>query len=322
MEILPVASKEKFTWPSVSCSFIRTSSPKNNNSFFHAMNTVMKDFRESNDDKEEFIKDQRQWLFDQINIQDWWTIQQGQFALLQLSQIFIVWLSCLFDGTMANFEEDEEDTSLSCLGTEEVKNWKPILEVIALKYETFGDIWKVMFPPLFIRKEFISHWVEQCPLETTATNYADIFKNHLLETSHRHVLDFFKKYPKFSQHQRQQVIQTTESILCELYKKLVPYVFDLHRRQILMDTKKIKMETIMGISPYLPYDILFLNAETREVFADTRGWFLSEENPVIILLYYPSISHYENCGQLSGQSKICRVFSSDNEWIQYLRSEV
>jgi hypothetical protein len=89
------------------------------------------------------------------------------------------------------------------------------------------------------------------------------------------------------------------------------------------------MDTIFAVTPYLPFEIIFLHAEREEVYFDTLSISSQlqkrheDEKEVVVLLYYPDC-HFENIGRIvksdDGKQKIVRLFSSKDDFIVQLRN--
>jgi len=315
-------------------SLIRTGSCNDGSCFFYSLNTAFKEFRDATEEeKKDFIMNQRRTLSEQLLESDWMNVQQGHLAFLQI--IFTL-RSLFFILHFLHKSEMEQQclvTPKDGKMTEQMETWKEEWKSLLQEPHAFS-LWVTCFPIEYLDQDFLSEWNQQLSPKTTITKEM-IFRT-LLSLIEQRCQDVFETMEE--KGKQTEIDGTMKECmvngLCDLWKlileKCIQQTFSQQKKRIETYSTWVDMDTILCILSYLPYQVIFLHADTEQVYFDTSSLSQNhvkdneEEEEVIVLLYYPDC-HFENIGKVvvheNNRQKIIRLFTSQDSFIQCLRTQ-
>ena len=334
MRILPAEEKERFSM-SVDSNLIRTGSVADGACFFYSMNLAFRDFREATaEEKKEFIENQRTTLAEELSLEDWMSINDGHFCFLQLlytirNAIFI--LHYLASGKSSSSDKERW-----------IADWGDCVE------DDSFEIWTQFFPLQMVDNELFNSWHNQLSQSKKIT--LELISSSLKELCSQHLDKRLENFGK--QEEKNSLKEGMYEFWANLVSKCIHKSLFLQKQRIANYSTWADMDTILSISPYLPYHLIFIHAESKEIYFDTTTISgispkveqddhdekvdkvdkddkdekddkenEKDEKEVVLLLYYPDC-HFENVGRIvaneDGKQKIIRVFPNDS-FIQKLR---
>jgi len=340
MRILPPDEKERFSI-SFDSNLIRTGSNSDGACFFYSMNLAFRDFREASlEEKKEFIENQRRTLAGELTLGDWMSINHGHFCFLQL---LYTMRNCIFVlNYLGSGKANPHDKQRW------VADWGAFLE------EDSFEIWLRLFPVEIVDNELFNNWHNH--LSTSKVITIDSISSSLKELCGKHMDKLFDspswKHDLLTDEQKESLKEGMYEFWGKLLSQCISKSLLLQKQRIETYHTWADMDTILSITPYLPYDLIFIHSESKDVYFDTRN-ISSEtgqngqngrqeqnnispsldgsvedetldpsEREVVILLYYPDC-HFENVGRIvnneDGKQKIIRVFQNDDDFVRELR---
>lgn len=331
---------------------VRTGTPGDGDCFFHALNVALKGFREMGDaERTAFVSEQRRRLAEEFQRADWIQVQSGQLALLQISQVLRLFLCVLSQGSDCDewalpAELADEDNPFLEYVAEHQDRWGSVIAKWIEDSDGLLEIWSMLFPHSDDAEELVANWVQNCPtdFDTKGNGHGDIWKlfrktwQDVVVTATKERIQSFnddisvsrdKDVDHIDEEMTQVICTAVGDAAKELIELCAQQTFEQMRLRIAECGHWVDVDLVMAMYPYLPYDIIFVRADTQEVFADTASWSSPDETEgsarnVLVMLYFPD-SHFENLGQFSSspndpRQKLVRVFPPDNEFVRFLRA--
>jgi hypothetical protein len=218
------------------------------------------------------------------------------------------------------------------------------------------EIWTQFFPLHMVDNELFNSWHNQLSQSKKIT--LELISSSLKELCSRHLdkrLDNFGSKEGLKQEEKNSLKEGMYEFWANLVSKCIHKSLFLQKQRIANYSTWADMDTILSISPYLPYHLIFIHAESKEIYFDTTTISgisskdekddkdekdekddkddkenekdekdeKDDEKEVVLLLYYPDC-HFENVGRIvaneDGKQKIIRVFPNDS-FIQKLRNK-
>jgi hypothetical protein len=313
--ILPPDEKEKFSTP-LDANLIRTGSLADGACFFYSMNLAFRDFRDASvAEKKDFIENQRKTLADELVMEDWFGINKGHFCFLQILYTLRNCIFVLHYLASGNAKEADKERWMA--------DWGDIVGD-----DTF-DIWVRFFPVQKVDNDLLNKWhneISNAPVispELLVTSLRNVCSSHMDEVLEKWKGDTLTEQEKVS------IKNGMYGFWEKLLQRCISKALYLQKLRVGTYNTWADMDTILSTTPYLPYDVIFIHAESKEVYFDTMSMSqkplpTETEREVVVLLYYPDC-HFENIGRIisneEGKQKIIRMFSNKDEFIKKLREK-
>jgi len=306
---------------------VRTGAPTDGNCFFHAMNVASKSFREmSMQERRKWIEDQRRDLARRMQRDTWLATQGGQLALLQMSQVLRLVLCAVADPEQDLATEVHEDNSFLRFVVDASSQWLPAVDAWTAEHEPLQEIWSILFGTQEQQEELVRRWVDQC-----GTNELDldVMKTQWQEVVRTESLAAMKGSGDVDRTVRQHVAVCLAKAAAGLLAIVEQQTFALLQRRVQTFGEWTDVDMIMSMHHLLPYDVLFVQRDSRDVFADTGSWHGKSDadasRPVLLLLHFPN-AHFENIGKMlppdgDGKQRLVRVFAPDDPLVVALRQQ-
>ena len=306
---------------------VRTGSSSDGSCFFHSLNLAFREFRDANDEeKREFIDHQRRLLASQLDTTEWMTLNQGHFASVQVLQtlrscIFVLHSVLQYNGPF----DEKDDSSAASMLIAWKKEWDPVIKHSAI------DIWSRLFPFEYVDLQLLGDWHNSLSQNDLVT--IENMREVLLDLSNKRteeVLHPLLVAGQLREDEAQGITSGVRELWSVIFDHSIFKTLDMLRKRIADVSTWVDMDVVLALAPYLPYDLIFLHAETLEVYFDTvmvsrRQTRPEDEQEVILLLYHPDC-HFESLGRVvanptTKRTKIVRVFSSRDPFILRLRKQ-
>lgn len=327
MSVLFLPPDERQRWgDDAQFELVRTGAPTDGNCFFHAMNIATKSFRDMGmQERRTWIEDQRRELARRMQRGTWWTTQRGQLALLQMSQMLRLLLCAAADPAHDLTTEIHEDNSFLRFVVDASAQWLPAVEKWIADHAPLQEIWSILFGAQEQQEELVRRWVDLCGADDLGF---DVIQTQWQEVVRTESLAAMKGSGDVDRTVRQHVAACLAKAAAGLLALCEQQTFALLQRRVETFGEWTDVDMIMAMHHLLPYDVLFVQRDSRDVFADTGSWHdrdhIVTSRPVLVLLHFPN-AHFENVGKMlppdgDGKQRLVRVFAPDDPLVLALRA--
>lgn len=258
MRILPPDEKERFSI-SFDSNLIRTGSNSDGACFFYSMNLAFRDFREASlEEKKEFIENQRRTLASELTLSDWMSINHGHFCFLQL---LYTMRNCIFIlNYLGSGKANPHDKQRW------IEDWGKFIQ------EDSFEIWLRFFPVEYVDNELFNNWhnhLSECKVITIES-----ISSSLKTLCGKHMDKLFEssswKRDLFTEEQKISLKEGIYEFWGKLLSQCISNSLSLQKQRIETYHTWADMDTILSITPYLPYDLIFIHSESKDVYFDTQ----------------------------------------------------
>ncbi|MAI15332.1 MAG: hypothetical protein CMM15_15105 [Rhodospirillaceae bacterium] len=279
---------------------LRTGIPKNNNSFFYSLFYFSLDFRNMNqDEKNEFILDQRQSIIDSISKENYF--RECETILPQVMDSFRLILY-RFDTIL----EDNEIQSHYKMDTQKLKILNELISKNVFDQE--------ILQPLEERFNTDIHTIEDFERE---------FYIVVSDQVRREIESIEREIP-ITDHIHSEKKERIVTVLMNTYKALFPYVFEncfeTFKDGFKSNDNWLNIDDVIFLlqNCNFPVNVFLVDANTGYPYQ--YEYDFDDKKDTILLLYFNDY-HYEILGQKI-KNKLCRNFDANQMVVQGLRKTV
>jgi len=321
IDILNLNENKPFVSKILNTELIRTGSNSSGSCFFYAIYTPFKEFRILNEEqKMEYIKQKREDLADQINLEEWFSIQNGNVAFLQI-----------------------------------IENMRKIIHVIKelildesnSKYLTQYNADKLSFEILFtlldpkeIENEILPQWDIECSnkkenefIESIKNSWYNIYKNKIQKSIDNLEKKLDSNFPKMDIEKKLKIIQKLSMLSYPIFDFVTSKALSDFKEDIKNPEKWLNIFIFNSVLQFLnmKVNILIIDSETGMPYEGMKLIYKKDSfdnnYPFIVILYFKEI-HFETLGKkvtVNNKTIINRLFKKDDPFIitylTYLENE-
>ncbi|NDE13533.1 hypothetical protein EBZ80_01205 [bacterium] len=311
MQFLEPNKTDVYPTKVLSTELVRTGTDSSGSCFFYAVMQAFKSFRELDEERrEDHIRRAREELAGKIGQEDWFTIQNGTMAFLQIIEMMRRMIH-----TIPEILEKQEE--------------------FLQKYDVNGRAVRILFlllDPATVEREVLPLWDMECSkasregrsfIEDVREKWFDIYKTKIQKL----ILDLEKKVdpsvPKMPEEQRQRVIQKLSLLSYPIFEFIVNEAHKAFLQEIRDPNKWLNLFIFLSVQKFmdLKVNVLLLDASTGMPYEGQRLIFKKKdfENDLnfVVLLYHKDM-HYESLGRRieeNGRVMIKRIFRRNDPFI-------
>jgi hypothetical protein len=306
MEFLKTNENGSFQTNILNMELIRTGTIKNGSCFFYSLFYPFQYFRKMSElKKNEFIKEKRKELADKIDLDGWFSLQNGNIAFIQITQT----LNKIIHSIPSFLYNHKE--SLSCN------------DVVCL------EILFTLLNPSTIEKEILPVWDIQCSqinmsgscmLEVIKQEWNEIYKKKITEKINEIEKNLSKEVDKMSEEKKNATIIKLANISNTIFDFVANYTLNEFKNEIEDVSKWINVFTLYSIvhAMDVKMNILLIDSETGTIYDGMKLFYKKEmfnnDYPYVLILYFKQM-HFECLGRkYINNDKTCinRLFKKDD----------
>lgn len=313
LDFLQVNETKPYSTSVLNTELIRTGTDPSGSCFFYSLYYPFKEFRElSNDERKVYIENKRMELANKIHFEEWFLIQNGNIAFLQIIETMRVIMHSIPKLLLDNQEYFE----------------KYDVNPIAI------DILFTLLNPNLVEQEILPQWDMECSkkyqaeneesyLEQIKNTWYDIYKIKVKKA----IEDLEKKIdsnvPKMSTDKKSKVVQKLSLLSYPIFDFVTSKALSDFKAEI-SDTKKwLNVFIFSSVVDYLnlKVNIIILDEQTGMPYEGMKLLYkknvFRNENPFVVILYFKDM-HFESLGKKTVVNKktiIQRLFKKDDPFI-------
>lgn len=307
-------SEDKYFTTSDGIEFIRTVTPSDNSSFFHALYTALKEYRQLNkDEKRLYVEKKREYFSEKLQLEQWFSIQKGNVAFLQILEMMRIVIYMI-----PNILEDPD----------------PKPDIFKL-YHIDRELLRLLFSLLdskTVDEYLLPQWDIECMemeersiqkdimLHRMKNKWYEIYREHLTKTIETLETEISPLQEKMDNGKKSKVIHKLAEISYGIFDWVIDKAFSDFRNDIRDYNVWINIFYISSILCYMDhqFNILLIDETTGLPFEGQRFMepFCNNSfcnRPFIVLLYFPDY-HFESLGRIQNNS-VNRIFGIDDPFI-------
>jgi len=335
MEILPLEATEPFSTNVLNTELVRTGTSGEGSCFFYSLYMPFKEFRSlSPQDKEEYIRKKREELAAKINYDEWFLIQNGNLAYLQIIETMRMMIHSI--------------PSILCENQQYLEKYN--VDEMAI------EILFLLLNPTVVEREILPQWDMECSrsvstmtsgksvdgqendkdafLEQIKSTWYDIYK-----TKVKRSIDDLEK--RVDPHIQKMTVDKKSKVVQKLSMLSYP-IFDFVTSKALSDFKSEISDVHKWLNVFifssvmhridLKINVIILDADTGMPLEGMKLMYnrkkFDNDYPFVVLLYFKE-QHFESLGKKTTVNKktvINRLFKKEDPFIitclTYLDSSV
>jgi len=322
IDILNIDETKPFATKILNKELIRTGTNSYGSCFFYSIYMPFKYFRTlSEEQKKDFILKKRQELADRIEMEEWFCIQSGHMAFLQIIESMRKIIHTIKEILL------EED------------NIKYIQQ-----YNLNSDCIKILFTLLnteIIEKDILPEWDIECSntnsseyLESIKSAWFAIYKNRIMKAIDELENELDPQTPRMTLDKKQKVIQKLSLLSYPIFDFIASRALHDFKEDIKNPQKWLNIFIFASVLQYMDINIniLIIDYETGMPYEGMKLIYKKEnfenDHPFVVILYFKDM-HFESLGQktiLNNKTVINRLFRKDDPFIitclSYLDNEL
>jgi hypothetical protein len=323
MEILPLEATEPFSTNVLNTELVRTGTSGEGSCFFYSLYMPFKEFRSlSAQDKEEYIRKKREELAAKINYDEWFLIQNGNLAYLQIIETMRMMIHSI--------------PSILCENQQYLEKYN--VDEMAI------EILFMLLNPSVVEREILPQWDMECSrnvatmtsgtsgdsendkdafLEQIKSTWYDIYK-----TKVKRSIDDLEK--RVDPHIQKMTVDKKSKVVQKLSMLSYP-IFDFVTSKALSDFKSEISDVHKWLNVFifssvmhridLKINVIILDADTGMPLEGMKLMYnrkkFDNDYPFVVLLYFKE-QHFESLGKKTTVNKktvINRLFKKDDPFI-------
>ena len=309
MEFLKIDESDSYQSNILNRELIRTGSSNDGSCFFYSIFYPFQFFRKlSVPERSEYIGNKRREIAERIDLNGWFSLQNGNIAFLQITQA----LNKIIHSIPRVLYENHDYLTQNNL------------DLLSL------EILFTLLNPTTIEKEILPTWDIKCSQinENQAESMLGIIKKEwckLYEQKIREKINNIEKnlnknIDKMTDQKKEAVIQKLANISNIIFDFVANYALDEFKTEIRDPTRWINIFILHGviINIDLKMNIIFIDSETGSLYEGMKLYYkkemFSNDNPFVLLLYFKQM-HFECLGRKYIQNNkmyINRLFKKDD----------
>lgn len=327
IEILPLEETQPFSTNVLNTELVRTGTSIKGSCFFYSLYMPFKEFRMlSSSDKEEYIRRKREDLAAKINYDEWFLIQNGNLAYLQIIETMRMMIHSI--------------PSILCENQQYLEKYN--VDEMAI------EILFMLLNPSVVEKEILPQWDMECSrtviqtisddkeafLEQIKNTWFDIYKNKVK----RSIDDLEKRVDphiqKMSSEKKTKVVQKLSMLSYPIFDFVTSKALSDFKSEIGDVHKWLNVFIFSSVMHRmdLKINVIILDAETGMPLEGMKLMYdrkkFDNDYPYVVILYFKE-QHFESLGKkttINNKTVINRLFKKDDPFIitclTYLDSNV
>ena len=313
LDILDCNQTKPYSTNVLNTELIRTGTNPSGSCFFYSLYLPFKDFRQlSNEERMTFITNKRRQLSDKINFDEWFAIQNGNIAFLQIIETMRLIIHSIPKLIMENQEYFE----------------KYEINPLAI------DILFTLLNPTLIEQEILPQWDIECSksyqenqeesyLEQIKNTWYNIYKSKVKKA----IEDLEKKVddsiPKMPNEKKSKVIQKLSLLSYPIFDFVTNKSLAEFKAEIADVKKWLNIFIFSSVIDYLSLkiNIIIIDSETGMPYEGMKLLYkkntFKNDNPFVVILYFKEM-HFESLGKkitVNNKNVIHRLFKKDDPFI-------
>jgi len=313
LDFLQVNETKPYSTSVLNTELIRTGTDQSGSCFFYSLYYPFKDFRElPSDERKVYIENKRMELANKIQFEEWFLIQNGNIAFLQIIETMRLIMHSIPKLLLDNQEYFE----------------KYDVNPVAI------DILFTLLNPNLVEQEILPQWDMECSKKYQAENeesYLEQIKNtwyDIYKIKVKKAIDELEKkidshVPKMSADKKSKVIQKLSLLSYPIFDFVTSKALSDFKAEISDPKKWLNVFIFSSVVDYLnlKVNIIILDEETGMPYEGMKLLYkkhvFKNDHPFVVILYFKDM-HFESLGKKTTINKktiIQRLFKKDDPFI-------
>lgn len=311
IDILTINETKSFTTKVLNIELLRTGTNSYGSCFFDSLFMPFKYFRSMTEEqKKKFIIEKRRELADTINFEEWFTLQNGNVAFLQIIENMRIIIH-----TIQEILQENDN--------------KKYMQQYNINTESLNILFALL-DPVTIEKEILPEWDIECSnksggefLENIKSAWFAIYKKRII----RAIEDLENKLDddteKMDATKKQKVIQKLSLLSYPIFDFVTSRALHKFKDEISDPQRWLTVFTFMSVLQYmnLHINIIIIDYETGLPYQGMK--LIHHKNefdndyPFVVILYFKEM-HFESLGRktvIHNKTIINRLFKKDDPFI-------
>ena len=311
MDFLSVNETKSYSTNILNTELVRTGTNSSGSCFFYALLLPFKQFRSLGEEERlEYITNKRGTLAEKIQMEEWFLIQNGNVAFLQIIQTMGLMIH-----TIPSVLKENQD--------------------YFKKYDIDGTALEILFTllnPSLIEKEILPQWDLDCTKNSSSALFLEDIKNNWYQLYKSKILkaidDLEKKVDphikKMDHEKKAQVVQKLAMLSYPIFDFVTQHALKEFKTEISDPQKWLNVFTFTSVMDYMDMkvNIIIIDSTTGMPYEGMKLFYNKEdfdnENPYAVILYFKDM-HFESLGKKqnlpNNKYVINRLFKKDDPFI-------